>query len=124
MPAAVAEVARVLVMSGQPCLAIPHPLNTAGSFADRSADAPFTIGGSYLHQRPLQITAERDGIHLTFHSEHRPLQAYAAALEAAGLLSAAIREVTAPDQAAAADPAARRWQRIPLFLHLRAAKAA
>jgi hypothetical protein len=54
----------------------------------------------------------------------RPLQAYAGALEAAGLLTAAIREVTAPDDAAADDPAVLRWQRIPLFLHLRAAKAA
>lgn len=124
MPAAVAEVARVLVASGQLCLAIPHPVNTAGSFSDRSANAPFTIADSYLDERALQMTAERDSVRLTFHSEHRPLQAYAGALEAAGLLTAAIREVTAPDEAAADDPAARRWQRIPLFLHLRAVKAA
>jgi hypothetical protein len=44
------------------------------------------------------------------------------ALEATGLLTEAIREVRAPDQVVARDPRARRWQRIPLFLHLRAIK--
>jgi hypothetical protein len=44
------------------------------------------------------------------------------ALEAAGLLTEAIREVRAPDHVAARDPRARRWRRIPLFLHLRAIK--
>jgi hypothetical protein len=36
-------------------------------------------------------------------------------MEASGLLIEAIREVKPPDQLAARDPAARRWQRIPLF---------
>lgn len=59
---------------------------------------------------------------LTFHSEHRPVEAYSRALEAAGLLIEAIREVGAPDSVVAAAPGQRRWQRIPLSLHLRAVK--
>jgi hypothetical protein len=41
-------------------------------------------------------------------------------MEAVGLLTEAIREVRAPGHVVARDPRARRWQRIPLFLHLRA----
>ena len=59
---------------------------------------------------------------LTFHSEHRPLQAYSQALETAGLLIEAIREPRAPDELVTAQPARRRWQRIPLSLQLRAVK--
>jgi hypothetical protein len=35
---------------------------------------------------------ERDGIRMTFRMEHRPLEAYGLALEAAGLAIEAIRE--------------------------------
>src|ERR1700759_593416 len=41
---------------------------------------------------------------------------------AAGLLIEAIREIPASDAVVAAAPGQRRWQRIPLFLHLRAVK--
>src|SRR5580698_2988537 len=81
MPRAVAEIARVLGRSGRLCAAIPHPINTAGSFEGKDADAPFVISASYLDTVPVRMTADRDGIHLTFHSEHRPLESYAQALE-------------------------------------------
>jgi SAM-dependent methyltransferase len=122
MPRAVAEIARVLGRQGRLCAAIPHPVSTAGSFQGRDADAAFVISGSYLRAAPLRLVAERGGIRLTFHSEHRPLESYARALEACGLLIEAIREVKLPDHLAGADSAASRWQRIPLFLHLRAIK--
>jgi SAM-dependent methyltransferase len=122
MPRAVAEIARVLSRSGRLCAAIPHPINTAGSFQSRDASAPFVISASYLHSSPLRMVADRGGIRLTFHSEHRPLESYTRALEVSGLLIETIREVKPPDHVAADDPAARRWQRIPLFLHLRAIK--
>lgn len=124
MPSAVAEIARVLEPSGRLCLAIPHPVNTAGDFTGRDGQAPFVISGSYLDPVPLRMVVERDGIRLTFHSEHRPIEAYLRALEASGLLTEALRETRAPDQSVARDPAARRWQRIPMFLHLRAIKPA
>jgi SAM-dependent methyltransferase len=123
MPAAVAEAARVLCRSGRLCAAIPHPVNSAGEFDSKAADAPFVISGSYLDCEPVTWTATRDDVRLTFHSEHRPLEAYSRALEAAGLLIEAIRELSpAAGPPAAADEAASRWRRIPMFLQFRAVK--
>ena len=113
MPEAVAEAARVLDHSGRLVMAIPHPVNSAGSFQTRDADAPFTIAGSYLDPGPADWVTDRGEVRLTFHSEHRPLESYSRALESAGLLIEAIREPRAPDG---------RWQRIPLSLQLRAVK--
>jgi SAM-dependent methyltransferase len=122
MPRAVAEAARVLRPRGRLCAAIAHPINSAGSFQERDAAAPFVIPGSYLDPFRLTMTAERDGFRMTFHSEHRPLEAYIQALAGTGLLTETIREVRAPDDVARRDPGSRRWQRVPLFLHVRAVK--
>jgi SAM-dependent methyltransferase len=122
MPEAVAEAGRVLDRGGRLCAAIPHPIHSAGSFQARDAAAPFVIDGSYLDPTRADWVADPDGLQLTFHSEHRPIEAYSRALEAAGLLIEAIREVSAPDAVVAAEPNKRRWQRIPLFLHIRAVK--
>jgi SAM-dependent methyltransferase len=116
MPAAVAEAARVFKPGGRLCAAIPHPVSSAGHFQERDADTPFLIEGSYLDAAP----ADWGDVTMTFHSEHRPLEVYSRALETAGLLIEAIREVRAPDSMVAAAPGQRRWQRIPLYLHLRA----
>src|ERR1700722_4311159 len=122
MPEAVAAAARVLDHGGRLVMAIPHPVNSAGTFQSRDADAPFTIAGSYLDPGPADSVIDRNGVRLTFHSEHRPLESYGRALEAAGLLIEAIREPRAPDELVAAQPAKHRWQRIPLSLQLRAVK--
>jgi SAM-dependent methyltransferase len=122
MPQAVAEAARVLERGGRLCASIPHPVNSAGVFQGRDGDAPFLIEGSYLDAAPADWVAERGGIQLTFYSEHRPIEAYSRALEGAGLLTEAIRETRAPDAVVAGNPGQRRWQRIPLFLHVRAVK--
>ena len=112
---AVGEAARVLEPGGRLCLAIVHPLNSAGTFeGDRGdATAPFVVRGSYLADFGYVDDIERDGFEMTFHSAHRPLEAYARALEAAGFVVDALREVTVDDPG-------DRWRRIPLFLHLRA----
>jgi SAM-dependent methyltransferase len=122
MPQAVAEIARVLDGTGRLCLGIPHPINSAGYFESRDPDAQFVISGSYMAARRTADVAERDGVRLTFHSEHRPLEAYTRALERAGLLIEALREVTPPDQEVERDPKERRWQRVPIFLQMRAVK--
>jgi len=122
MPQAVAEASRVLAPGGRLCASIPHPVSSAGVFQEHGPDAPFLITGSYLDTAPADWVADRDGIRLTFHSEHRSIEAYSRALEAAGLLIEAIREIPASDAVVAGDPGQRRWQRIPLFLHLRAVK--
>jgi len=43
---AVREVARVLEPAGRFCLAIVHPMNSAGRFEGKGSDAPFRMDGS------------------------------------------------------------------------------
>ena len=116
------ETARVLGPDGRLCLAIVHPINSAGTFesgSDGDGDdpaAPFVIRGAYLDRFRYADAIERDGLPMTFNSAHRPLDAYSRALERSGFLIEAIREVTVDDPR-------DRWRRIPLFLHLRARRA-
>ena len=121
MPAAIAEAARTLAPGGRFCMAIVHPMNSAGSFEQATADAPFVIKGDYLGAFHYADTVERDGLTMTFNSRHRPLQAYFTALQQAGLLVEALREPGLPDHAIVIGTG-RRWQRIPFFLHLRAVR--
>lgn len=116
---AVREIARLLKPAGRLCLAIVHPLNSAGAFASQEANAPFLVEDSYLASFRYADTVERDGLTMTFHSQHRPLQAFMRALEEAGLVTEALREPTVPPHAVR-DDAERRWLRVPLFLHVRA----
>jgi len=118
MPAVIREVARVLESGGRLCLAIIHPLNSAGRFEQSAPDARFIINGDYLGAFHYADTVERDGLMMTFHSQHRPVEAYFIALENAGLLVEALREPSVPEHAIVSE-AGRRWQRLPLFLHLR-----
>ncbi len=118
---AVREIARILIKGGRACLAIVHPINSAGKFVSEDADSEFLIRGSYLDESRYSDWFERAGLAMTFHSRHRPLEAYSIALEKAGFLIEAIREHRVPEHAAA-KPSARRWQRLPLFMHLRALK--
>jgi SAM-dependent methyltransferase len=117
MEGAVAEAARVLVPGGRLCAAVVHPINSAGKFESSAADAAFVIRASYLEWRPYADMVERDGLRMTFSSVHRPLEAYFTALESVGLTVERLVEVA--DTTA---PPGDRWQRVPLFLHLRAVK--
>ena len=119
MPAAIREAARILAPDGRLCLAIVHPVNSAGQFALKSPDSPFVIASDYLHPFPYSDAIARDGLEMTFHSLHRPLESYFQALEEAGFLVEALREPAVPEHAVSSQ-ADRRWQRLPLFLHLRA----
>jgi SAM-dependent methyltransferase len=119
MSAAVREVGRVLESGGRFCLAIVHPINSAGRFETSAADASFVIKDDYLATFGYSDVVERDGLSMTFHNEHRPIETYFRALEQAGLLVEALREPKVPDNAVVSE-SGRRWQRVPLFLHLRA----
>jgi SAM-dependent methyltransferase len=121
MPAAIREAARVLEPGGRLCLAIVHPLNSAGRFEQSTPDAHFVIKGEYLRAFHYADAVERDGLMMTFHSQHRSIEAYFIALENAGLLIEALREPSVPEHAIVSE-GARRWQRLPLFLHLRAVR--
>ncbi|HJQ74836.1 MAG TPA: class I SAM-dependent methyltransferase [Gaiellaceae bacterium] len=118
---AIGEAARVLVPGGRLCLAIVHPLNSAGSFAERAPDSPFLIRGSYLDESVTDQTVERDGRSMRFVSRHRPLETFTEGLAAHGLVIERLREPALPESAFR-DASGRRWQRLPLFLHLRALK--
>jgi SAM-dependent methyltransferase len=118
---AVAEASRVLGPGGRFCLAVVHPLASAGEFASTEVDSPFTITGSYLQPSYYADQIARDGRELTLVSAHRPMQAYADALTGAGFVIERLREIGRPDHAITYERN-RRWQRLPLFLHLRAVK--
>ncbi len=113
MERAVTEMSRVLSRDGRICIAIVHPVNSAGEFHGSGADAPFVIEGSYMEERRYADTVERDGVGMTFHSRHRTIEGFSRAMEAAGFAVDAIREVTEDDPE-------DRWSRLPMFLHLRA----
>jgi SAM-dependent methyltransferase len=110
---AVDELGRVLTPGGTLCIALVHPVNSAGSFEGEHGDPtrPFVIRGSYLEHFRYADDVERDGLRMRFESMHRPLEAYSELLEHAGFGIDAIREVTEPDPADS-------WHRLPLFLHL------
>ena len=105
---------RVLEPGGRLCLAIVHPINSAGKFETDEEDAPFLIRGSYFERRRYVDRLERDGLAMMFTSDHRSLEGWLQPVAEAGFLLEWVREVPATDRA--------RWQRIPLFLHVRALK--
>lgn len=112
---AIGEAARLLIPGGRFLIAIVHPINSAGTFEGERDDreAPFVIRDSYLVQYRVVEDIERDGMPMTFHSEHRPLESYIAASRTAGFSIDDIREVTVDDPN-------DRWARIPMFLHIAA----
>ena len=115
MPVAVREAARVLAPGGRLCACITHPMQDAASWDQDDPQAPLVITEAYVEQRRMQVRVERDGLDFTFDGWCYPLEAYARALEDAGLLIEAIREP--------ADRAGGRWGRVPMFLMWRALKA-
>ena len=110
---AVSEIARVLEPGGVASIAVVHPINSAGRFEKHGR---FVIRGSYLASFRYTDEVERDGLAMTFESQHRPISAYFDALGKAGLVVDALREPATESHDS--------WSRLPLFLHLRARKLA
>jgi SAM-dependent methyltransferase len=112
---AISEVARVLEPGGRVHLALVHPINSAGSWRSNqsaaSEDPIFVIDDSYMEPHHYADRADRDGLTMTFHGQHRPLSWYTNALGDNGFAIERLEEITDPDPAS-------KWSRIPLFLHL------
>lgn len=118
---AIREAARVLEPGGILCLAVVHPLASAGRFDGEEPSSPFVVEGSYLERSWYSDSFARNGLTMTFVSERRPIQSYVDALADAGLVVERLRETDVPDSGIVR-PRSRRWQRLPLFLHIRALK--
>jgi hypothetical protein len=103
--------------------AIVHPINSSGSFETDESDSPFVIDGSYLERSYYSDSIIRDEMRMTFVSIHRPLTEYTEALANAGFLIERMREPDLPNHGIT-NPGQARWQRLPLFLHIRAIKYA
>ena len=116
----VRDAARALRTDGRLCVAIVHPINSAGHFVDESPDAPFVITGSYLDEFRYADDIERDGLAMTFHAAHRPLETYMRAFENAGLGVEALREP--PWDGPPERSQFQGWHRLPMFCLLRARK--
>jgi SAM-dependent methyltransferase len=118
----VRDAARVLEPAGRFCIAITHPINTAGEFETMEPESAFVIRDSYFetHRKDLQV--ERGGLTMRFVDLHRPLQDYAGALEEAGFAIERIVEV-GDEEESPQRGSQLRWRRLPLFLHLRAVKS-
>jgi SAM-dependent methyltransferase len=119
--AAMLEIARILKPGSKACISIVHPLNSAGKFSNDSQNSEFIIEGSYLDESRYAFPIERNGLSMTFHSQHRSIEAFSRAFENAGLLIDAIREHRVPD-AVAHEAGWKRWQRVPMFMHMRLVK--
>jgi SAM-dependent methyltransferase len=122
MTGAVAEAGRALAPGGQFCFAIVHPLTSAGRFEDNDTGGAFIIDESYMEARPVGGRFERAGLSMTFSSYHRPISAYASALEGAGFTITTMRELTPDDKHVADMPKVAKRRRIPLYLHVRAVR--
>jgi SAM-dependent methyltransferase len=115
MPRAVAGAARVLGAGGRLCLCVTPPVSDASG----SIDGRRVVNEDYLAGGTLSIDVDRDGHSMRFDGQRHPIEAYARALEAAGLRIEALRE---PAPASGAPEHYRPWAGIPMFLMLRAAR--
>jgi SAM-dependent methyltransferase len=102
---AVRESARVLRPGGRLCISLVHPLASAGEWKDES----FVVR-DYLTERPHEVQMGQ----LVFANVHRPLEAWSHFLEDSGFL---IERIAEPRRIGLP-----RWERVPMFLYLRAVK--
>jgi SAM-dependent methyltransferase len=117
---AVSELARVLVPGGVLCAAILHPIFTSGLFIDDDPNQTFYMGEYARPMRHLLDVQRKTGERFLFRIEHRPIETYSRALEAAGLTITHMREPIPTDIAVAERSEFAKFRRVPEFLHLRA----
>jgi len=117
VPASLREIRRVMRPRGQLFISIVHPFRDRGNFANSQHDAPFVLEGTYFGRQRFEGVEDRDGLRMHFAGWSQPLEAYADALEEAGLAITSIREpipVHSEDQ-----EYLKQWTRVPMFLWLK-----
>jgi NAD(P)-dependent dehydrogenase (short-subunit alcohol dehydrogenase family) len=85
---------------------------------DVTKDAPFVLQESYFGRERFEDTEVRNGLKMHFAGWSQPLESYMAALENVGLTITSLREPV-PD-AANKGSHMERWNKVPLFLWLKA----
>jgi SAM-dependent methyltransferase len=118
VPAALKEIRRVLRPSGTLVISIVHPFADRGRFVGPEADAQFVLQRSYFGRERFEDTEVRNGLKMHFAGWSQPLESYMAALETVGLAITSLREPV-PDTAAKGSHM-ERWNKVPLFLWLKA----
>jgi len=116
----VSELARVLVPRGVACAAVLHPILTSGLFIEGDPNQTFYMGEYARPMRHVLDMQRPTGERISHRIEHRPVESYSRAFEAAGLALTHIREPLPTDEALAARPEFAKFRRVPEFLHLRA----
>jgi SAM-dependent methyltransferase len=118
VPSSLREIRRVMRPHGQLFISIVHPFRDRGNFANAQPDAPFVLEGSYFGRQRFEGVEERGGLRMHFAGWSQPLEAYAGALEEAGLAITSIREPI-PDHSEGQEHL-KQWTRVPMFLWLKA----
>ena len=111
------EIRRVMRPNGELVVSLVHPFRDQGEFASVEPDAPFVLRGSYFGRKRFEGSEQRNGLRMHFAGWSQPLEAYAAALEEAGLAITSLREPL-PEHGNKQD------YRVPLFLWLKARRLA
>ena len=121
----VEDVSATLKESGASCgrqgmlvISIVHPFSDRGYFANTEATSPFVIQNGYFGSKRFEGIGRARRPANGFAGWSRPLEAYATALEEAGLAITSLREPV--PQAGDGRNHMERWNRIPLFLWLKA----
>ncbi|WP_127519842.1 class I SAM-dependent methyltransferase [Mesorhizobium sp. Z1-4] len=109
LPAAVREFRRVLRDDGTLVISIVHPLADLQTIG---------AGDNYFERRKFETEAKGNGLTMHFSGWTQSLERYASALEAAGLGITSLREPL-PEITPAREHLAQ-WQRLPLFLWMKA----
>ncbi len=120
LEACVVELARVLAPGGVVCTAILHPIITSGLFIPDDPNRTFYMGEYRAPMRHVLDSERPNGTVFKLRVEHRPIEDYSRAFEAAGLTITALREPRPSDDLVAQHPQFANFQRVPTFLHVRA----